>query len=66
MLGAESKLIDSRGARCVAVVGSPYSLFHREADRWPSGIDVDEIARCANAYSALAIHLGKDGVAGPK
>ncbi len=66
MLGAESKLIDSRGARCVAVVGSPSSLFHREADRWPSGIDVDEIARCANACTALAIHLGKDSVAGPK
>jgi len=65
VIGAEARLIYSRGARCVTVLGSPYSLFHREADRWPSGIDVDAIARCANAFSALAIDLGMDGAIGP-
>ena len=54
MIGAESRLVSSRGARCVAMVGGHYLLFHREADRWPSTIDVDTIARCANAFAAVA------------
>jgi hypothetical protein len=54
MVGAESGLVASRGARCVDMVGGHYRLFHREADRWPSTIDVDTIARCANAFAAVA------------
>ena len=65
IVGAESSLIYSRGARCVAMQGGAYSLLHREADRWPSGIDVDTVARCANAFSAIAVNLAMDGVTGP-
>ena len=57
MVGAESNLVTSRGARCVAMVGSHYPLFHREADRWPSTIDVAAISRCANAFAAVAANL---------
>ena len=65
MVGAESSLIYSRGASCVAVVGGTYPLFHREADRWSSSIDVDAIARCARAFTAVAADLGTGGVTGP-
>ena len=61
MVGAESNLITSRGARCVAMVGSTYTLFHREADRWPSTIDVERIARCANAFTNVAAALASSG-----
>jgi len=57
MVGAESNLITSRGARCLAMVGGAYALFHREADRWPSTIDVETIARCANAFGRVAASL---------
>ena len=57
MVGAESNLITSRGAHCLAMVGGAYALFHREADRWPSTIDVDTIARCANAFGRVAVDL---------
>ena len=57
MVGAESNLITSRGARCLAMVGGAYALFHREADRWPSTIDVETIARCANAFATVAVDL---------
>ena len=57
MVGAESNLITSRGSRCVAMVGGDYALFHREADRWPSTIDVETIARCANAFTNVAATL---------
>jgi hypothetical protein len=65
MVGAESSLIYSRGARCVAVTGGTYPLFHREADRWPSSIDVDAIARCARAFAVVAANLLMGGASGP-
>ena len=55
MVGAESNLISSRGARCVAMVGGAYALFHREADRWPSAIDTGAIARCADGFARIAL-----------
>jgi hypothetical protein len=61
MVGAESSLVYSRGARCVAVTGGTYPLFHREADRWPSSIDVDAIAGCASAFAIVAISLAMGG-----
>ena len=65
MVGAESSLVYSRGARCVAVTGGTYPLFHREADRWPSSIDVDAIAGCASAFATVAVDLVMGGVTGP-
>ena len=62
MVGAESRLVSSRRARCAAMVGGHYRLFHREADRWPSTIDVDTIARCANAFAAVASNLASGAV----
>jgi len=55
MVGAESSLIAARGARCMAMVGGPYDLFHREADRWPGSIDPARIARCANGFGRIAM-----------
>ena len=57
-VGAESQVVQSRGARCVAMAGgSGHTLFHLEADRWPSGIDVGLVARCARAFANVAIEL---------
>ena len=64
MVGAESSLIAARGARCVAMVGGPYGLFHREADRWPASIDPEGIARCANGFARLAIEAASAGDGG--
>ena len=60
MVGAESSLIAARGARCVAMVGGPYDLFHREADRWPASIDPENIARCANGFARIAIDAASE------
>ena len=38
----------------MAMVGGPYDLFHREADRWPTAIDPEGIARCAAGFARLA------------
>ncbi len=35
------------------MVGGPYDLFHREADRWPTAIDPEGIARCAAGFARL-------------
>ena len=59
MVGAESSLMAARGARCVAMVGGPYELFHREADRWPASIDLEGIARCANGFARIAMGAGR-------
>ena len=61
MVGAESNFVSDRGARCTAMVGGGYPLFHREADRWPSAIDVDAIARCANAFARVALDAASSG-----
>ena len=55
MVGAESSLIAARGARCVAMVGGPFDLFHRQADRWPGSIDTEAIARYAHGFGRLAM-----------
>ena len=61
MVGAESNLITSRGARCAAMVGGDYSLFHREADRWPSAIDVDAVACCAAGFARVVLDAASSG-----
>ena len=61
MVGAESNLITSRGARCAAMVGGGYSLFHREADRWPSAIDVDAVACCAAGFARVVLDAASSG-----
>lgn len=60
MVGAESSLIAARGARCVAMVGGRYDLFHREADRWPASIDPEAIARCANGFARIAMDTASE------
>ena len=60
MVGAESNLIAARGARCVAMVGGPYDLFHRSADRWPTSIDPEGIARCANGFARIAMDAASE------
>ena len=60
MVGAESNLIAARGARCVAMVGGPYDLFHREADRWPTSIDPEGIARCADGFARIAMDAASE------
>ena len=60
MVGAESSLMAAKGAHCVAMVGGPYDLFHREADRWPGSIDPEGIARCAAAFGRVAMDAASD------
>ncbi|MDE0023347.1 MAG: hypothetical protein OXP69_02930 [Spirochaetaceae bacterium] len=60
MVGAESSFIAARGARCVAMVGGRYDLFHREADRWPASIDPEAIARCAIGFARIAMDTASE------
>ena len=55
-VGQESQVVARRGGRVVATVGGN-ALFHLESDRWPGAVDVEAVARFANAYSDVARSL---------
>ncbi len=55
-LGQESQVVARRGARVVATVGGN-ELFHLESDRWPEAVDVDAVAKIANAFTNVAMQL---------
>ena len=52
-VGQESQVVAGCGGRVVATVGGNV-LFHLESDRWPEAVDVEAVARFANAYSEVA------------
>ncbi len=52
----EARNIHNGGGRYVSLLGgSP--VFHTQQDRWPAAVNVDAIARFAQAVSALAVTL---------
>ena len=55
-VGLESQVVARRGGRVVATVGGN-ALFHLESDRWPEAVEVEAVARFANAYSDVARSL---------
>jgi hypothetical protein len=54
--GGEARNIHVGGGRYISLLGSS-PVFHSQADRWPSAVDVPAVARFARALSDLAIAL---------
>ena len=59
VVGAESRTVVTRGARCIAMAGHN-ALFHLEADRWPDAVDVEAVAGFSNAFADVAAQLAGD------
>jgi hypothetical protein len=54
----EARNIHVGGGRYVSLLGSG-PAFHTQQDRWPAAVNVDAIARFAQAVSALAVTLAR-------
>jgi hypothetical protein len=54
----EARNIHVGGGRYVSLL-SPSPAFHTQQDRWPAAVNVDVIARFAQAVSALAVTLSR-------
>ena len=57
-LGGESQVVARHGGRVAALVGGN-ALFHLETDRWPEAVDVEAVARFANAFTDVALQLAQ-------
>ena len=57
-LGGESQVAARHGGRVVALIGNN-ALFHLEVDRWPEAVDVEAVARFANAFTDVALQLAQ-------
>jgi hypothetical protein len=56
--GGEARNIHVGGGRYVSLLGSS-PVFHSEADRWPSAVDVAAVGRYATAIGELAVGLAR-------
>ena len=54
--GGDARNIHVGGGRYVSTLGSS-EVFHSQADRWPSVVDVGAVGRYATAFSRLAVTL---------
>ena len=52
----EAQNIHDGGGRYISVLGSN-GLFHHPHDRWPAAVDVDRIARFADAFVEIGLTL---------
>ena len=52
----EARNIHVGGGRYLSLLGDG-PAFHTQQDRWPAAVDVDAVARCAQAVSTLAVTL---------
>jgi hypothetical protein len=57
--GGEARNIHIGGGRYASTLGSS-NVFHSQADRWPSAVDVGAVARFATAFSQLAVRLASE------
>jgi hypothetical protein len=57
-VGGESQVVARQGGTVVATVGGN-ALFHLEADRWPEAVDIEAVAAIGNAFTEVALQLGK-------
>lgn len=56
VVGDESKVVHSHGARCLAIAGGN-AFFHLRSDRWPEAVDLDAVAGYAAAFADAAVTL---------
>ena len=52
----EARRIHDGGGTYLSIVGAN-GLFHHPADRWPDAVDVDRIARYAQAFIDVGLQL---------
>lgn len=65
VVGAESGVVYSHGARCLAIA-SGHAFFHMRSDRWPEAVDVDAVAGYATAFADAAVTLADSSIEGKR
>ena len=57
--GGEARAIHDGGGRYISLLGAN-GLFHHPHDRWPGAVDVDRVARFAEAFVQIARRLTQE------
>jgi hypothetical protein len=52
----EAGLVQAGGARYIAPIRGS-EVFHHPSDRWPEAVDAAALARCASAFSSVALQM---------